>query len=381
MHICPNNAIIMAADEEGFKYPQIDDDKCIDCGLCKKTCPFHVNYFKCNDFETPIVYAVKHVDEKVRLSSSSGGMFSALSDYVLANQGVIFGAGYDEDFRVCHKIAENQKDRDEFKGSKYVQSDVGNIFIDVKRRLEDNRLVLFTGTPCQIAGLKAYLRYQPYDNLILCDLVCHGVPSPLVWADYVKFLKVRFKYELKKFEFRNKTKGWHNSCLLAEFENGSIVYNSHILDCYTSLFYQHNILRPSCYDCVFTNFRRPSDITIGDFWGIDRYKPHFDDDKGVSLVLINSYNGKSLFDKINSQLLFEKSDTNECRQRHLLKPPERPLKREGFWKDYSEHGFEYVAKKYTRYGLFNRVKGELIKPILEGLGIIAFARKLMKWVK
>lgn len=378
MNSCPVNAITMVADQEGFKYPQIDETICTECDLCQKICPFHEGYSREMNLQTPKVYAVKHIDDDIRIASSSGGMFTALSDYILEKHGVVYGAAFDHKFRVCHQKAETAQGRDEFRGSKYVQSDLGNTFRDVKAELDRDRDVLFTGTPCQVAGLRAYLGKKKYDRLILCDLVCLGTPSPIIWKEYVALLERTKGSTLQSFKFRDKGKGWHSSSLSAQFVDGTTLCNTPIVDCFDSIFYQHIALRPSCHACVFTNYARPSDITIADFWGIEDSKPEFDDNKGVSLVLVNTEKGKAVFEKVKVGLVYEVSTMDECRQRHLTVPAEPSPKRDIFWNDYYEHGFEYVAKKYTEYGLRNRVKQGVLKPVLDKVGVLDLARLLLR---
>jgi len=378
MHVCPAGAISMLADNEGFLYPYIDETKCTECLLCKSICPFRQLRDATGHFETPQVYAARHKDDRVRSSSSSGGMFTALSDYILDNHGVVYGAAFDPDFNVRHIKAENRNQRDLCKGSKYVQSSLDNTFVDVKAELDQGRHVLFTGTPCQTAGLKAYLGSAAYEKMILCDLVCHGTPSPLIWRDYIDLLVRKKGASLQSFYFRDKSAGWHSSRLYAEFSNGSTLSHTALLDCFNNIFYSHMALRPACHACVFTNFQRPSDITIADFWGIELCKPEFDDDKGVSLVLLNTTKGKNIFENINKCLLHKQSNVEECkqRQRHLMEPATRSPLRDAFWKDYHNNGFEYVAKKYTNYGLLNRFKQKILKPMLDKSGILNFIRSV-----
>lgn len=378
MNSCPMNAILMLADSEGFSYPQIDSEKCTECGLCQMICPFHEGYPTDMNLHVPAVYAVKHIDYDIRMASSSGGMFTVLSDYILQKHGVVYGAAFDHEFSVRHKKAETAQDRDRFRGSKYVQSDMGNIFQDVKAELDRERNVLFTGTPCQIAGLKAFLGKKNYNSLIMCDLVCLGTPSPLIWKDYVSFLEKKKGCTLQSFNFRDKGQGWHTSRLCAQFTDGTLLYNTPIVDSFNSIFYQHIALRPSCHACVFTNFERPSDITIADFWGIENSKPEFDDNRGVSLVLVNTKKGEAVFEKVKDQLVYETSNMDECRQRHLTVPAEPSPKRNEFWHDYYEHGFEYVAKKYTEHGLVNRAKHQVLKPVMAKMGILDLAKALLR---
>lgn len=377
-HSCPVNAISMVADMEGFYYPSIDSNKCTECGLCRKVCPFHKNYNTVGNFEIPLVYAVKHKDDVVRISSSSGGLFTAISDYVLNKNGVVYGAAFDEHFTVCHQKAENKVERGKFKGSKYVQSYLGNIFTDVKNELEKDRYVLFTGTPCQIAGIKACLSDKVYEKLILCDVVCLGTPSPLIWEEYVHFLVYKKKCDLQDFNFRNKESGWHSSQLYATMKDGTSGFNCPLVDSYDSLFHLHVVLRPSCHACVFTNFRRVSDITMADFWGIENSNPEFDDNKGVSLMLINTKKGAEVFENIKGAIEFAPSTVTDCKQRHLTKPAAKSPMRDIFWQEYHKYGFEYITKKYTDYGFINRIKHRVLKPLLNKLKLLNIVKSMIK---
>lgn len=373
MNICPHNAISMQADREGFLYPVTDEDLCTDCGLCQKICPFqNINTISGN-YTQPKVYAVKHRDDNVRMNSTSGGMFTAISDYILSKDGVIYGAGFDEQFRVCHQKAENVEDRNKLRGSKYVQSDLQGVFKDIKEELKKGRQVLFTGTPCQTAGLHAYLS-KKYENLYLCDLVCHGTPSPLMWKEHVDFMVNRRKKIITAYDFRSK---WRGINVSIAFEDGSFIHNSTDLLTYTNIFYSHVALRPSCYHCQFTNYSRPSDITIADFWGIEKCMPDFDDDKGVSLVLVNSPKGLELFQKIKIKLDYRESNTTDCVQRNLCEPSEPSPLREQFWQDYWSKGFKYVLKRYAGYGGKSRAK-IFIRNGLEKVGLLPIVKRLLQ---
>lgn len=370
MHSCPEGAIKMVRDEEGFLYPQVNDALCKGCSLCISVCPFRTGYETKDNFEEPLVFAAKHKSLEIRKTSTSGGLFTALSNHVLANGGAVYGAGFDESFHVCHQKAETACERDRLKGSKYVQSDLGRTFPDVKEQLEKGRMILFTGTPCQTAGLNAYLS-RSYDGLILCDLVCHGTPSPMVWQDFVRFIEQRQNSALAEYRFRDKGNGWHTPRPYAAFENGSILCDSPSVRAFDSIFYQHLALRPSCHSCVFTNFRRPSDITIADFWGIEQCLPEFDDNSGVSLVLINTEKGKSVFNLIKNGLDFMESNPEDCvkRQAHLTAPATPSPRRNAFWADYHTHGIAYILKKYASCNTIQRIKQEIIKPFLIKIGI------------
>lgn len=379
-HVCPVGAISMIPDEEGFLYPEIDEEKCIECDRCREVCPFHEGYNRDDCFETPEVYAAKHVDSRVREASTSGGLFTALSDYVLQRNGVVYGAVFGAGLKVQHAGAEKPEDRDAMRGSKYVQSELADLFPKIKEQLAKGREVIFTGTPCQVAGLKAFLNNKTYANLLLCDLVCKGTPSPLFWKDYVALLEKKHNKRLSNFFFRDKSRGWHNPRTLAIYEDGDVESDTELLKSFNRVFYQHIALRPSCHKCPFTNTYRTSDITIADFWGIENYKPAFDDNRGTSLVMINTPKGKAVFEEVKHSLVFERSSLEECTgaQKHLKQPAKPSSKRSAFWKDYSEMGIEYALKKYAYPTLFGRFKRGLLKPILIKAGVWKIIEKARK---
>lgn len=340
MTVCSKDAITMKSDEKGFLYPVIDDEKCVSCGLCVKTCAFQNGYDTSTNFETPLVYAVKNHQE--RKTSQSGGMAAVLTNKILELGGVVYGAGYGDNFYVMHKRAETKDDALEFKGSKYVQSDMNTVYAQIIEDLQKGRFVLFSGTACQIAGLNSCLKNINTEKLYTCDLVCHGVPSPLVFNDYLNYLKKYFKADIVNFNFRDKTFGWHSHVETIGFNNGIKVSKG----IYADLFYKHIILRPSCGACKYTNIHRPSDITLADFWGIEKTNAEFDDNKGISLVMINTEKGRKLFADIKSELEYIESNVENCLQPNLIKPTSISADTDNFWKDYAENGFEFTAKKY-----------------------------------
>ena len=356
-NICPKQAITMIEDKEGFLYPQIDDNKCIECGLCIEVCAFNKNYDKSKLLESPEVYGVKHKVFKERITSRSGGMFVAISDYIFDVGGVVYGAGYADDLKVYHKRASNKGERVELKGSKYVQSDMEDVFSQVKEDLKAEKYVLFSGTPCQTAGLKSFIQKAKIDSsrLYLCDIVCHGAPSPAVYRDYLAFIANKYCSKVTGVDFRDKSFGWNTHVESLYLESGKKITNKH----YTNLFYQHITLRPACGSCHYTNFQRPSDITLADFWGVEKCNPDFNDNKGVSLVLINTKKGKELFREAENYVEYFKSNTEECLQPNLQKPTKISYRRNEFWKDYERNGFMYILKKYVGYG----VKGKIIRKV------------------
>lgn len=374
VNICPHQAISMQADNDGFLYPVTDEELCDDCGLCRKICPFRNNFRISGNFEQPLVYAAKHRSDEVRMNSSSGGMFTAISDYILGNDGVIYGAAFDKQFKVCHQRADNKEERNKFRGSKYVQSELKGVFTEIKKELEQGKMVLFTGTPCQNAGLHAYLQ-KSYEKLFLCDIVCHGTPSPLLWQEYIASLNKRNKSRLMSYSFRCKEAGWRGYNVQAVFENGKSRLNTPELLTYTRIFASDLALRSSCYNCKFCHFHRPADITIADFWGIEKIMPEFDDNKGISLVLANSTKGRDLFAQASDSLYFRESNTVECRQHNLHSPSASSPLREQFWQDYHANGIEYIFKKYGGWGAKQSAK-RLTRNGLDKIGLLSLARKV-----
>lgn len=345
---CPKNAITMEPDTLGFKYPKVDLDKCIDCGLCEKVCAFNDNYDKSLNLKEPEIYAARHKDIHEIETSRSGAAFIAISDYILENGGIVYGVGYKDHFRVAHKRATTKEERNEFKGSKYVQSDLDGIFRQVKEDLKQGNTVLFSGTPCQTAGLNSYIGKKFRENLVLVDIVCHGVPSPYIWQDYLTYLENKYKSKIIKVNFRDKSRiGWSGHIESFVFANKNKVE----LDVFKYLFGKNIMLRSSCGSCVFTNFNRPSDITIGDYWGWEKISKDFNDDnKGCSLLFINTIKGQILLNKISNNLFLLKSDKEKSVQPNLESPSVLDKKNTDFKIDFQRRGFKYVAKKYGNIG-------------------------------
>jgi len=363
--VCAKSAIAMQPDDLGFLYPVVDMEKCNDCGLCEKVCAFHPDYSKEENMETPLVYAVRHKNIKEIETSRSGAMFIALSDWVLNNGGVVYGAGYTDHFRVVHKRATTNEERDEFKGSKYVQSDMNNVFKQVNTDLNTGLKVLFSGTSCQTSGLRASLMKTDTSNLYICDIVCHGVPSPRFWRDYLAFIEKKHKDTVIKVDFRDKTTlGW------TDHKESFTFADKHIYaDTYTDTFYEHIILRHSCGVCHFTNYQRPSDITIADFWGWQKAvgEEFGADDKGVSLVMVNTEKGKRWFDAVKKDINYLESNTKDCIQPNLQHPTIFHPKRDVFEHDYREKGFGYIMNKYCKesnYLILKRQIKKIIKKVI-----------------
>lgn len=342
--ICPVNAITMLEDEEGFLYPEVNKELCILCGKCKSVCPL---IEKKNNDEPIKYFAAKNKNYNDRMSSSSGGTFSIIAEYVKENNGVIYGATFDENFNVKHERAEGKDEWLKFKGSKYVQSNLKNTFREVKKDLLEGKLVLFTGTPCHIDGLKSYLKNIDTNKLIICDIVCHGVPSPKIWSDYLKYIEKKYNTKIGDVKFRDKENvGWHDSAITIYDKNNEIILKEKQNENYYFLmFFNHLILRPSCYECKYSNFYRPGDFTLGDYWGIENHHADFDDNKGVSLVLINSNKGLKIWDGICDKLDYIEIKKEECVQPNLCAPSEKPQNRSFYWDSYRTLGFEFAGKR------------------------------------
>lgn len=337
---CPTGSIEMVEDEEGFLYPQINFTTCIHCDKCEKNCPI-VKREKGNEFIK--CYAVKHKDTGVRSASRSGGIFTAISDIVLEKGGVIYGAKLTESLEVKHIRCMSQTERNSMRGSKYVQSVTDKtIYENVKKDLIKGREVLYSGTSCQVAALKSYLGIE-YKNLLCMDIVCHGVPSPKVFRDYIKYQSSKMKKPITNVDFRNKKSyGWAGHVETITTDGGRKKDSC----LYTMLFYQHKILRPVCYVCPYKGLMHPGDLTIADYWGIDKALPGFSDNKGVSLVLVNTHKGNDVLELAKHQSTIEaiETDINKSMQPPLKEPFKEPANRDLFWADYQQNGFEYIAK-------------------------------------
>lgn len=304
VQVCPKQCISMSADNEGFLYPQVDTAICIDCGLCEKVCPV-INQ---NEPRKPLaVYAAKNNNEDIRLKSSSGGIFTLLAEQIISEGGVVFGARFNEKWDVVHDYTETIEGLEPFRGSKYVQSIIGDNFKIAKQFLNNDRKVLFSGTPCQIAGLKRYLQKE-YKNLLTIDIICHGVPSISIWGKYKNKVKQLASYSCRDFastnnklgtlndiNFRDKTNGWkHYMCTYSIVNVSSNQTNrltfEHTKDPYMQLFLSNYSLRPSCYYCPAKAGKSLSNMTLGDCWGIKRMENSFDDNKGVGVCVIHNNN-------------------------------------------------------------------------------------------
>ncbi|MFQ7001826.1 MAG: Coenzyme F420 hydrogenase/dehydrogenase, beta subunit C-terminal domain [Clostridium sp.] len=349
--ICPKNSIKFIENEEGFLVPSVDENTCINCGICYNKCPqlndvkIESSYKLCNTE----VYASKVKDKSILLESSSGGIFTAIAIKVLENDGVVFGCAFDKNFYARHIGIKQIDELIKLRGSKYVQSDTMKTFLEVKEYLKKNITVLYVGTPCEIAGLRAFLNNK-YNNLITIDLICHGVPSPKLFAEYIKNFEFKNNEKLKKYDFRYKGKIGFGKCnrIITDKKIRTFVYQC---DYYYKSFNDEVNYRECCYECKYTNTNRIGDITLGDYWGYELLHPEVDSSMGISVVLINSIKGKNIFDGIKNTSLITYNSTLEeatCKQYSLKKSAKRPKSRDGFYKDLNIIGYEKTMKKYIK---------------------------------
>lgn len=342
--ICPVNAINMIENEEGFIEPKIDEQLCVNCGLCYNKCP-QINSIVNNVLEELEVYAVKNINLEEQKESSSGGMFSVLANYVLDKNGTVYGCAFNSELVAEHIRIDNKKNLYKLRGSKYVQSNTKNTFVQVKEDLLNNMYVLYSGTPCQIAALKSYLGKE-FDNLILIDILCHGVPSPYLFKEYKFWLEKKYNSRIYDYNFRNKEKiywGFGYGIKLTLKEKHKYIYGDD--DKYVYAFSKGITLREACYNCKYCSSKRMGDITIGDFWGIEKIYPKLYDKHGVSLVIVNTENGRKIFDELKYNLKFEKIPFNCIKDTTTLNNPcEKPANRSDIYMRLKKDGFENILK-------------------------------------
>ncbi len=338
-NICVKNAIQMKPDERGFLCPEIDPELCVDCRLCANVCPQNTEAKNACEGK---VFAALNKDDTTREKSSSGGVFTALAQWILKKQGVVFGAAYDDTLTVRHIWVDTLEGLEKLRGSKYVQSDVGTSYREVKTFLDSGRFVLFSGTPCQVAGLKNFLRKE-YDKLITVDILCHGVPSNKVFK---KFLNNEDD-PVVDVMFRTKRCGWKRNVPAIKHESGRVGFNSE----YYNLFLKDICLRESCYHCRFADAKHPGDITLGDYWGYKETSPEYiaDDDRGISFVSINNAKGEKIFKKVKKGLALAKRTMEDAKHGNpiLAGPMKRHPQNNEFWADFDVLSWDELMMKYN----------------------------------
>ncbi len=345
-NICPKDAIRMTAGNDGFLRPIVDTERCVRCLACENACPV-LHPAECSSNRTePLVFACWNKDAKARSESSSGGAFSALATAIFAAGGYVTGAVYDDDMNVRHQLCCSIDDLTRLRGSKYVQSEIGTVYGEIKEKLVAGNTVLFVGTPCQVAGIRAYLKNE-YENLYCCDFICHGTPSPLLFKNYIRWVESVRRIKISQFNFRHKRSGWYDAVRVA---NGNY-YMKGKLDAYFFGFNHDISLRESCYRCPSIGLPRKGDITIADYWGIGmkyRFEKLNEIPNGISLVMLNNEKGEKLFEKAKIFLHFKQGDFGEALNRNqpMIKPSHRPQSRDTFYLDMNTLSFEELRRKY-----------------------------------
>ena len=355
---CPKDAISMERDKEGFLYPAVHEEACVRCGHCTAVCPaLHPREPR----PLPAVFAAWNRDESVRKDSTSGGVFSVLAEYILESGGVVFGAALDGRQHLRHVACFRKEDLWRLRGAKYVQSDLGDCYREVKRWLQ-TKPVLFSGTPCQVDGLYRYLGCRP-ENLTTCDLVCHGVPSPGVWEDMARSIEQRKRKGLQAVRFRNKVTGWKDSHFTTVYDDGTVDTAPLFRTEYGRAFGRALFLRPSCYRCAYTNMNRPGDFTLGDFWGLRDDELPEQQEKGINLLMVNTPHGSHIFDQLPLARQAFPPERAIAGNPRLASPIAQPADRAAFFAAYALEPFDQVRKKFCSVPpLPVRIAGRVLSP-------------------
>ena len=373
--VCPKQCISMDRDEEGFLYPVVDKERCIDCGLCEKVCPqIHVKETCAENWTEPKVFASYALDDYTRIDSTSGGLFSVLAESFFDDSAYVAGAIYGEQFELKSIVTKDKSLLPLIRSSKYLQSDPKHLYREVKELLDTGEKVFFCSTPCQIAGLLNYLR-KKYENLYTCDFICKGVSSPLFFREYLNDLERQYKSKIKsvKFKYKDETHPWGQLATKVEFENGRIYLRNKKYDSYMTAFLDTGFtVRPSCFECPFKGFPRYADISLGDFWGIDKLiSPVPEKGKGYSVVIVNNQRGLDLLQKVKGKLFLKEyslANATNCNI-HLIQPYDPSLGwseelRKEFYADLCAKGYHYTVKKYidpVGLSFTTKVKNRLVK--------------------
>ena len=402
VQICPKACISLKEDEEGFWYPHVDVSKCVDCKLCEQVCPV----LHQEEPTRPLhIYAAKNKNEEIRLNSSSGGIFTLLAEDVLRRGGVVFGARFNQEWNVVHAYVQREEELADFRGSKYVQSRIGDAYRSAESFLKAGREVMFVGAPCQIRGLKLYLR-KDYPNLLAVDFVCHGVPSPKMWRTYLNEIiahqgdgknsvlshPVKFR-RVERINFRSKSKGWKKysfaltlSEATAEGEKNTVLLSSvNYENAYMKAFLDDLCLRPSCYHCPCKRFKSRSDLTLGDYWWIGNVDVSFDDDKGCSIVYANSDKGDMLLRKTEAEM-FHTDSERDIKEAYLFEgavsySARKNKNRAAFFEGLGHTSFEELAESLRRKKTKREWTVDWLKAGLKKAGVFRMVKGIYKSMK
>ena len=380
-NICPTGAITWTADDKGFAVPSIDQEKCVNCGLCRKVCPYEQNHVGVD--ADPQVYAALHRDPEVLRASSSGGVFTALSDWMLDQGGAVYGVAFDEQYRPVCRRAETKEERNALRGSKYVQCDGCAVYPRVEADLRAGRRVMFTGTPCQISGLKAALEQKkvPMEGLYTVDNICHGAASPAVWQSYLDYIRTQVleNGNIQSFSMRSKDAPWQSQklkCVTAVGDESRALNRG---ASWNKLYQTTCAVRESCFHCRFPSYDRVGDITLADYWNVENAGVKLDWSRGINLVLVNSPKGEDWFNACREDLLWQESDKKSCWQLHLEGPAVPARGRSAFWAEYARDPSACVE----RYAHGSRVMdlARSVTPLLRKAGLYTLATRLLRRVK
>lgn len=344
--ICAHGAIILKPDELGYLYPSVDVSKCVDCHLCEKVCPYLKPIEK--SAKDSIALAARLKNEEDLFRSQSGGAFWGIAKQFI-KEGVVYGAAFDNDLNVRHIRVTNTKELIRLCGSKYVQSELGDIFKQVRYDLQKGRKVLFSGTGCQLGGLLSFIPQNLQEKLYTIDLICHAVPSPALWRDNLKYISSVNKSYVISANTRDNKYGWTPCKATYTLRNGRILND----DSYLQLWFKHYSVRDSCSNCLYTTISRHTDLTIGDFWGWEKYHTEWNDEKGISLILLHSSKGQQLFNLCKEDFYIKDSNITECIQPQLVESINLAKNRSEFISDYKNKGYEFVLKKYLESSSYN----------------------------
>lgn len=359
---CPYHCIEMKYDSEGFLYPVTDIDKCISCGLCDEVCPFEQ---KTKIVDEPIAMGAFCKDREIRYNSSSGGIFSIIARYTINHGGLVCGVIYDTvEQKAKHVLIDNIQDIKKLQGSKYIQSELNDVFVEIRMALKTGRLVVFSGTSCQVAGLKSYLRKE-YDNLIMVEVICHGVPSTLLWHKYVDYVEKKEKKKIDLVRFRSKKYSWTDFGIDTMFKSQDHKFEFSFENPFFRLFNSNLCLRPSCYKCKVKGLNTKADISLGDFWHIEEINPKLNDGKGLSLVLLCTAKGKKMLEQISKEIQVINEPINykeACKYNPAIdKSMQMSAKREIFFEDMLKMDFIRLSNKYSPQSLKIVLKGMLLR--------------------
>lgn len=347
--ICSQQAINMVENKQGFLEPVINQDKCVNCGMCLKVCPKESK--RINQNEPLQTVALQNRNEKHRMQSTSGGAFWILSQFIIGRKGVVYGVAHNEEFSVSHIRALTQEECNRMQGSKYVQSSIGDSFSDIYNDLCNDKYVLFSGTPCQVDGLLNYLETKRVstEKLFTCQIICHGVPSPMIWKDHIRFIQKKRNKRIASYIHRPKDYGWHEHNEKVIYVDGSSESQSKLTQNFKDLFYLGYSMRESCFSCTYAGKAGRADFNIGDFWGIEYIIPQMDDNKGTSVVMVNTKKGMRLLKDCSDNCRLYKVNFEDAFRYNHKGPSKKPSDYQAFWDNYLNNGYEYVVRRYGGY--------------------------------